>query len=85
LTVRTRGLALPIGLHLGGNWVQAAVFSFRAGPDTGPAAAWTAHVTERQQWALYGPDLGSHVPFIVTMFLAVVVVRLAVGRRSPAA
>ena len=76
LAVRTRGLALPIGLHLGGNWVQAAVFSFRAGPNTGPAAAWTAYVTESQQWALDGPDLASHLPFIVAMFLAVVILRL---------
>ena len=32
--VRTRGLALPIGLHLGGNWVQASVFQpLRYGAD----------------------------------------------------
>jgi membrane protease YdiL (CAAX protease family) len=85
LAVRTRGLALPIGLHLGGNWVQGAVFSFRAGPDTGSAAAWTAYVTESQQWALYGPDLASHLPFIVTMFLAVVVLRGASGPRQRSA
>ena len=85
LAVRTHGLALPIGLHLGGNWVQAAVFSFRAGPDTGPTAAWTAYVTESQQWALYGPDLPSHLPFIMTMLLAVVVLRLAFGVRPRSA
>jgi CAAX protease family protein len=85
LAVRSRGLALPIGLHLGGNWVQAAVFSFRAGPAGGPAAAWTAYVTENQQWALYGPDLPSHLPFIVTMLLAVVVLRLAFGVRPRSA
>jgi membrane protease YdiL (CAAX protease family) len=81
LAVRTRGLALPIGLHLGGNWVQAAVFSFRAQPDAGPAAAWRADLTESQQWALYAPDLPNHLPFIVTMVLAVVVLRLALGPR----
>jgi membrane protease YdiL (CAAX protease family) len=81
LAVRTRGLALPIGLHLGGNWVQAAVFSFRAQPDAGPAAAWTAYPTESQQGALYAPDLPNHLPFIVTMVLAVVVLRLALGPR----
>jgi CAAX protease family protein len=81
LAVRTRGLALPIGLHLGGNWVQAAVLSFRPQPDAGPLAAWTAYLNESQQWALNGPDLPSHLPFIVTMFLAVVVLRLALGPR----
>ena len=81
LAVRTRGLALPIGLHLGGNWVQAAVFSFRTQPDTGSVAAWKAYLNESQQWALYGSDLPSHLPFIVTMFVAVVVVRLALGPR----
>jgi hypothetical protein len=58
------------------------VFSFRAGPDTGPAAAWTAYVTESQHWALYGPDLASHLPFIVTMFLAFIVLRVAPGLRQ---
>ena len=81
LAVRTRGLALPIGLHLGGNWVQAAVLSFRTQPAAGPAAAWTADLTESQQWALYGPDLPNHLPFILTMLLAVVVLRLALGPR----
>src|SRR4029434_8584136 len=57
--VRTRGLALPIGLHLGGNWTQAAVLSFRSQSDAGPAAAWTAYLTEGQQWTLYGPELSS--------------------------
>ena len=85
LAVRTRGLALPIGLHLGGNWIQAAVFSFRSPSDAGPAAAWTAYLTDRQQWALYAPDVPSHLPFIVTMLVAVVVLHLALGPQRRAA
>jgi hypothetical protein len=77
LAVRTRGLALPIGLHLGGNWTQAAVLSFRSQSDAGPAAAWTAYLTDSQQWALYGPELSSHLPFIVTMMVAFVVLGLS--------
>jgi membrane protease YdiL (CAAX protease family) len=82
LAVRTRGLALPIGLHLGGNWIQAAVFSFRSPSDAGPTAVWTAYLTGAQQWALYAPDLPSHLPFIVTMVLAVVLLRRALGLRQ---
>ena len=35
--IRSGGLALPIGLHLGGNWVQASVAVF--GPHPAPGAA----------------------------------------------
>jgi membrane protease YdiL (CAAX protease family) len=80
--VRTKGLALPIGLHLGGNWVQASVLSFQPQSDTLPAALWTARVTDIQLRSLYAPDLGTHVPFIATMVVATVVVRLALGRRE---
>ena len=77
--VRTKGLALPIGLHLGGNWVQASVLSFQPPSDAVPAALWTARVTEIQLRSLYAPDLSAHVPFIATMVVAAVAVRLALG------
>jgi membrane protease YdiL (CAAX protease family) len=74
--VRTRGLALPIGLHLGGNWVQASVLSFQAQSSVAPTAVWTAHVTDLQQRALFSPDLGPHVPFMVAMLLSLLAVQI---------
>lgn len=79
--VRTKGLALPIGLHLGGNWVQASVLSFQPRSNAAPAAIWTARVTDVQLWSLYAPDLGTHVPYIATMCVAAMAVHLVVSAR----
>jgi membrane protease YdiL (CAAX protease family) len=81
--VRTRGLALPIGLHLGGNWVQSAVFSFRPHADGAPAAGWTAYLTDHQQQLLYAPDLSAHAPYIGAMLVAVVALRMVLRSASP--
>ena len=76
--VRTNGLALPIGLHLGGNWVQASLLSFRSQADaSSPVTLWTARVPEIELGSLYAPELSAHFPFIATMILAMVAVRLA--------
>jgi len=79
--VRTKGLALPIGLHLGANWVQASVLSFQPQSAVLPATLWTARVTNLQLRSLYAPDLGTHVPFVATMLLATMAVRVLL--RSP--
>lgn len=79
--VRTKGLALPIGLHLGGNWVQASVLSFQAQSDVLPATLWTARVTDFQLQSLYAPEFSTHVPYIATMLLAMMAVRVV--SRSP--
>jgi membrane protease YdiL (CAAX protease family) len=72
--VRSNGLALPLGLHLGGNWVQASVFSFR--PDGVPAAAvWTARVSEAEAQVLFAPELLTHLPYICTALLLMAAVR----------
>lgn len=81
IAVRTKGLALPIGLHLGGNWVQASVLSFRPNSDVLPAALWSARLTDLELRSLYTPDLGTHVPFIATMLLAAMAVRVIVNRQ----
>ena len=78
--VRTKGLALPIGLHLGGNWVQASVFSFRPSSDAAPAALWTAYITDTQQRSLYASDLGVHLPFLATLLIAAAALHLALKR-----
>jgi uncharacterized protein len=74
--VRTRGLALPIGLHLGGNWVQASVFSFQGQPSASPTALWTAEITDLQERVLFSPDLGPHVPFMVAMLMSLLTAQI---------
>ena len=82
IAVRTRGLALPIGLHLGGNWVQASVLSFQPNSDVVPATLWTARLTDLEMRSLYAPDLTTHLPFIVAILLAAMATRLIVNRQS---
>lgn len=71
--LRTGGLALPLGLHLGGNWVNASVFGL--GLPEG-AALWTAPVSAAQATALMAPDLLPRLPYIVAIVLLAVVVFL---------
>ena len=73
--VRSGGLALPIGLHLGGNWVQAsvAVFGPHALPGAGAAAA--AAVAEfrsarRDVQVLTAPDVLPHLPLLLAFAIA---------------
>jgi uncharacterized protein len=81
--VRSGGLALPMGLHLGGNWVQASVLSFDASSAPGPRALWTAQLSEVQQQYLFAPDLGPHLPYIITMCAAMLILRATLHRREP--
>jgi membrane protease YdiL (CAAX protease family) len=78
--VRTRGLALPIGLHLGGNWVSASVLSMH--PQS--PAMWTATVTDVQLRTLYAPDLSVHMPYIIAMVAMTIAIRLALRRQREA-
>jgi uncharacterized protein len=80
--VRTNGLALPIGLHIGGNWVQASVLSFQSHGEASPATLWTARLTDTQLQTLYAPELVTHLPFIVAMVMAAIAVRSTL-RRQP--
>ncbi len=86
--IRSRGLALPIGLHWGGNWVQAQVAVFQP---TGQAAAapvagvWRIPVTAADVQALTAPDLSARLPYLVALALcalAIVLVRPSTPHRS---
>jgi uncharacterized protein len=78
--VRTRGLALPIGLHLGGNWVQASLLSF----DPQSGALWSTLLTDSDRQLLYAPDVLPHVPFLLALLVAAVSVGVAFdGREQP--
>ena len=67
--IRSGGLALPIGLHLGGNWVQASVAVF--GPHPAPGAAesfaglWRIPISAADVQVLTAPDLVPRLPLLV--------------------
>ena len=69
--LRTGGLALPIGLHLGGNWVQASVFGFGVTPDAQGTALWIAPLAAAQARTLAAPDLPLHLPYLLALLLTV--------------
>jgi len=72
--VQTNGLALPLGLHLGGNWVQASVFRLGGPTDGAATALFTAPVTSAQAQILWSPDPLPHVPYLVMMAGAAILV-----------
>jgi len=72
--IRTGGLALPLGLHLGGNWIQASVLRFDGTTDSAPSALFTASLTTTQAHDLWSPDLLPHVPYLFVMAVSVIIV-----------
>jgi uncharacterized protein len=74
--VRTRGLALPVGLHLGGNWVQASVLRFEGQAGAEVASLVGAPLTMPQIQRLFSPDLPSHVPYMIAVAVATLLVVL---------
>lgn len=69
--VRSGGLALAIGLHWGGNWIQASVAGF------GPVAAyqpqqalWQIPITAADFKVLTAPDLLPRLPYIAALAIA---------------
>lgn len=86
--IRSKGLALPIGLHLGGNWVQASLAGF--GPvvestsGSPVQALWRIPISAADVSALTAPDLLPHLPNLVALALAAPVVWKAFEGRQPA-
>jgi membrane protease YdiL (CAAX protease family) len=78
--LRTGGLALPLGLHWGGNWALMNLFGWRTGEVSGRGdnsrTVWTADVTQTQMDRLTAPDLVPHLPYLVILL----VIGLAVWR-----
>jgi membrane protease YdiL (CAAX protease family) len=72
--IRTGGLALPLGLHLGGNWIQASVLRFAGPTEVAPSALFTASLTTNQARELWSPDLLPHVPYLLAMVVSVIIV-----------
>lgn len=78
--VRTQSLALPIGLHWGGNWIQASVFGLGHLP--GSTTIWVMPLAPAQIRTLTAPDLLPHLPYLAALGLMVLAVPL-VARRFP--
>jgi hypothetical protein len=73
--VKTGGLALPIGLHLGGNWIQASVAAFS--PASTPAAEpiqafWRIPISAADVQLLTAPDILPNLPHLVAFGMAAV-------------
>lgn len=72
--LRTGGLALPIGLHLGGNWVQSSLFGLGTG-GSAVSGVWSARLSATQLHTLYAPDLSRHLPYLLALGLAAYLLR----------
>lgn len=70
--VRTNGLALPLGLHLGGNWVQAALAGFATNGATATDAVWRIALSSEDVQTLMAPDLVPRLPYLVALLLTAI-------------
>ncbi|MGA2083576.1 MAG: type II CAAX endopeptidase family protein [Holophaga sp.] len=73
--LRTRSLALPMGLHLGWNWVQGTLLGF--GVSGYPAAGWWIPATDRQVAWLSGGTFGLEASLPCTLVAAAACLLLA--------
>lgn len=83
--VRSGGLALPIALHLGGNWVQASVAVFSPLADTSAVpvvqAMWRIPIGPTDAQWLTAPDVLQRLPYVLAVALAALATRqIANGR-----
>lgn len=84
--LRTNGLSLPIGLHLGGNWVQASVAGFRVDPSPGTAAdaIWRIPISAADVHVLTAPDVAARLPYLAALALATMATWTALRTASTA-
>lgn len=62
--VKSDGLALPLGLHLGGNWVQSALAGFAPVGSEGTHAVWRIAVSVADIRTLTAPDVFPRLPYL---------------------
>lgn len=68
--LRSRGLALPLGLHLGGNWAQSSLAGFSPAAVTAESpvhALWRIPITGDDLRVLTAPDLVPHMPYLIAI------------------
>jgi len=82
--IRSGGLALPLGLHLGVNWVQANLVVFHPA-SAAPASlngVFQLSITAQDVQRLVAPDLVTHVPHLMALSLGTAAVWM-ICRRDP--
>ncbi len=73
--LRTRSLALPIGLHLGWNWAQGSLLGFGVSGTTDTRGLWTPVFRDRPEWLTGGAfGLEASLPCALVCGLAIWVV-----------
>ena len=77
---RSGGMAMPIGLHLGGNWVQANVLGFAVQQD--PPSLWKMALSPEQAAMLFAPELPAKLPHLLA-FTLIFVILLQWRREEP--
>jgi uncharacterized protein len=86
--VRSGGLALPIGLHLGGNWVQASVAVFVPQAISGAAEAtaglWRIPINASDVQVLMAPDLLPRLPLLTAFAIAAAITAYRMRRSADA-
>jgi membrane protease YdiL (CAAX protease family) len=73
--LRTRSLALPIGVHLGWNWAQGSLLGFGVSGTTDIPGAWTPVFHGRPEW-LTGGAFGLEASLICTLVCGVAILGL---------
>ncbi len=76
--IRSGGLALPIGLHWGGNWIQHSILAVTGDPRAG-SALWVAQLTSAQAGAL-NASTAERLPYFVVLALLVLLIHTVVPR-----
>jgi membrane protease YdiL (CAAX protease family) len=70
--LRTRSLALPIGVHLGWNWAQGSLLGFGVSGTTDTKGAWTPVFHGKPEW-LTGGAFGLEASVLCTLVCSVAI------------
>jgi len=79
--VRTGSLAVPIGLHWGGNWMQSAVLGLGHAPSSD--AILIMPLSAEQVRVLSAPDVLPHLPYLVALGMMTLLVWVLPIRSRP--
>jgi hypothetical protein len=73
--LRTRSLALPIGVHLGWNWAQGSLLGFGVSGTTDIKGLWTPVFHSKPEW-LTGGAFGLEASLVCTLVCGVAILGL---------
>jgi len=82
--LKTKSLALPMGLHLGWNWAQGNLLGFGVSGTRGAHGLWMPVFGAKPEWIHGGPfGLEASLPCAITCALAILLVLAWKPRRKP--